>query len=123
MVRNGGVYFAAVGGAGALIAKCIKTVEVIAFEDLGCESVKRMTVQDLPLTVAIRRPGRQPLRDRPGRLRPVTSFFSRAARKIPAPLFSVPLSTPPGADIVSSISLERKDIHERNHRGAQRREK
>ena len=53
MVRNGGVYFAAVGGAGALIAKCIKTVEVIAFEDLGCESVKRMTVQDLPLTVAI----------------------------------------------------------------------
>ena len=53
MVRNGGVYFAAVGGAGALIAKCIKTVEVIAFEDLGCESVKRMTIQDLPLTVAI----------------------------------------------------------------------
>lgn len=53
MVRNGGVYFAAVGGAGALIAKCIQTVEVIAFEDLGCESVKRMTVKDLPLTVAI----------------------------------------------------------------------
>ena len=51
--RNGAVYFAAVGGAGALIAKCIQTVEVIAFEDLGCESVKRMTVKDLPLTVAI----------------------------------------------------------------------
>ena len=53
IVRSGGVYFAAVGGAGALIARCIKTAEVIAFEDLGCESVKRMTVQDLPLTVAI----------------------------------------------------------------------
>lgn len=53
IVRSGGVYFAAVGGAGALIAKCIQAVEVIAFEDLGCESVKRMTVKDLPLTVAI----------------------------------------------------------------------
>jgi len=53
IVRNGACYFAAVGGAGALIAKCIKTVEVIAFEDLGCESVKRMTVEDFPLTVAI----------------------------------------------------------------------
>lgn len=53
IVRNGGVYFAAVGGAGALIARCIRSSEVIAFEDLGCESVKRMEVVDLPLTVAI----------------------------------------------------------------------
>lgn len=53
IVRNSGVYFAAVGGAGALIARCIRSAEVIAFEDLGCESVKRMKVQDLPLTVAI----------------------------------------------------------------------
>ena len=53
IVLNGACYFAAVGGAGALIAKCIKTAEVIAFEDLGCESIKRMTVEDLPLTVAI----------------------------------------------------------------------
>lgn len=53
IVRNGSCYFAAVGGAGALIAKCIDTVEVIAFEDLGCESVKRMTVRNFPLTVAI----------------------------------------------------------------------
>ena len=53
MVRNGGVYFAAVGGAGALIARCIRSSQVIAFEDLGCESVKRMEVKDLPLTVAI----------------------------------------------------------------------
>lgn len=51
--RNKALYFAAVGGAGALIARCIRSAEVIAFEDLGCESVKRMEIQDLPLTVAI----------------------------------------------------------------------
>ncbi len=51
--RNKAIYFAAVGGAGALIARCIRSAEVIAFEDLGCESVKRMEIVDLPLTVAI----------------------------------------------------------------------
>ena len=51
--RNQSCFFAAVGGAGALIARCITGVEVIAFDDLGCESIKRMTVSDLPLTVAI----------------------------------------------------------------------
>jgi fumarate hydratase subunit beta len=58
MVRNGAVYFAAVGGAGALIATCIKSAQVVAFEDLGCESVKRMEIEDLPLTVAIDSTGR-----------------------------------------------------------------
>ena len=53
LIRNGGCFFAAVGGAGALIAKCIKQAEVIAFDDLGCESIKRMTVEGLPLTVAM----------------------------------------------------------------------
>ncbi|BDF68228.1 fumarate hydratase [Oscillospiraceae bacterium] len=53
IVRNQAAYFAAVGGAGALIAKCIQSAEVVAFDDLGCESVKRMEVLDLPLTVAI----------------------------------------------------------------------
>ena len=53
LVRNRRCYFAAVGGAGALIAKCIKQADVIAFDDLGCESVKRMTVEELPLTVAM----------------------------------------------------------------------
>ena len=51
--RNGAVYFAAVGGAGALIAKHITQAEVIAYEDLGCESVKKMRVDALPLIVAI----------------------------------------------------------------------
>ncbi len=53
LARNGGVYFAAVGGAGALIARCIRSSRVIAFDDLGCESVKEMEVENLPLTVAI----------------------------------------------------------------------
>lgn len=53
IVRNGACYFAAVGGAGALIARCIQAAEVIAFDELGCESVKKMTVEDFPLTVAI----------------------------------------------------------------------
>lgn len=50
--RNGAVYFCATGGAGALASKCIKKCEVIAFDDLGCESVKRFYVEDFPLTVA-----------------------------------------------------------------------
>ena len=53
IVRNGACYFAATGGAGALIAQCIKTAEVIAFEDLGTESIKRLTVENFPLIVAI----------------------------------------------------------------------
>ena len=53
LIRNGGCFFAAVGGAGALIARCIEAADVIAFDDLGCESIKRLTVKDLPLTVAM----------------------------------------------------------------------
>lgn len=52
IVRNKAVYFCAVGGAGALACNCIKSCEVIAFEDLGCESVKKLYVEDFPLTVA-----------------------------------------------------------------------
>ncbi len=53
IIRNKAVYFCAVGGAGALACKCIKSCEVIAFEDLGCESVKKLYIEDFPLTVAI----------------------------------------------------------------------
>lgn len=53
IVRNGAVYLCAVGGAGALVAKSIKSADVIAFPELGCESIKRMTVEELPCTVAI----------------------------------------------------------------------
>ena len=51
--RNGAVYLCAIGGAGALAAQCIENAEVVAFEDLGCESVKRLTFKDFPLVVAI----------------------------------------------------------------------
>lgn len=53
MVKHGAVYFAAIGGAGALYSKCIEKCDVIAFEELGCESVKRLVVKDFPLVVAI----------------------------------------------------------------------
>lgn len=53
IVRNKAVYFCAVGGAGALASKCIKKCKVIAFEELGCESVKRLEFKDFPLIVAI----------------------------------------------------------------------
>ncbi|MCR5484104.1 MAG: Fe-S-containing hydro-lyase [Clostridiales bacterium] len=51
--RNNAVYLCAVGGAGALAAKCIKKCEEIAFFDLGCESVKRLEFLDFPLIAAI----------------------------------------------------------------------
>ena len=51
--ETGSLYLCAVGGAGALAAKCISSVEVIAYDDLGCESVKKMTLSDLPLFVGI----------------------------------------------------------------------
>lgn len=53
VVRNGAVYLAAIGGAGALMARSIQSCEIIAWPDLGCEAVRRLTVQDLPLTVLL----------------------------------------------------------------------
>ena len=53
VVRNGAVYLAALGGAGALMAASVKELEVICWEDLGCEAVRRLTVRDLPLTVIL----------------------------------------------------------------------
>lgn len=52
IVRNHAVYLCAVGGAGALASKCITKSEVIAFEDLGCESIKKFTIERFPLIVA-----------------------------------------------------------------------
>lgn len=53
MKKNGAVYFAAVGGAGALLSKCITGSEVIAYEDLGTEAIRRLTVKDFPAIVVI----------------------------------------------------------------------
>lgn len=53
IVRNKCVYFIAIGGAGAIAAKHIKSCEEIAFPELGCESVKRLIFEDFPLIVAI----------------------------------------------------------------------
>lgn len=53
IARNKAVYFCAIGGAGALYAKQIKKCEEIAFHDLGCESVKRLELEDFPVIVGI----------------------------------------------------------------------
>lgn len=53
MQAAGAVYFAAIGGAGALIAQCVTSSEIVCYEDLGSEAIRRLTVRDLPLTVVI----------------------------------------------------------------------
>ena len=53
MQKYYGVYFGAIGGAGALLAKCIKKAEVVAYEDLGSEALRRLYVEDMPLVVII----------------------------------------------------------------------
>jgi fumarate hydratase subunit beta len=53
IVRNGAVYFAAVGGAGALLSKSIVSSEVIAYDDLGTEAIRRLEVKDFPVIVVI----------------------------------------------------------------------
>lgn len=53
IIRNDAVYFAAIGGAGALLSKCIKKSEVIAYNDLGTEAIRKLEVEDLPVIVVI----------------------------------------------------------------------
>ena len=53
IVRNGSVYFAALGGAGALLSKRILSSEVVAYGDLGTEAIRKLTVKDFPVVVAI----------------------------------------------------------------------
>lgn len=58
IVRNKAVYFAAVGGAGALLSKCITSSEIIAYDDLGTEAVRKLIVKDFPVIVVIDSKGR-----------------------------------------------------------------
>ena len=53
IVRNGAVYFAAVGGAGAILSKCILSSEIVAYEDLGTEAIYRFVIEDFPAVVAV----------------------------------------------------------------------
>lgn len=57
MKKNKAVYFAAIGGAGALLSKCIKHSEIIAYDDLGTEAIRRLQVENLPVIVVIDREG------------------------------------------------------------------
>lgn len=58
IVKHSGVYFAAIGGAAALMAQCVESAEIIAFDELGTEAVRRLKVKDLPVIVAIDSRGR-----------------------------------------------------------------
>jgi len=53
MKKHGAVYFGATGGCGALLSKCIKKAEIVAYEDLGAEAIRRLEVEDFPVTVII----------------------------------------------------------------------
>ena len=53
MKEHGAVYFGAIGGCGALLSKCIKKAEIIAYEDLGAEAIRRLEVEDFPVIVII----------------------------------------------------------------------
>ena len=53
MIKYSGVYFGAIGGAGAYIGQCVQSCEIIAFDDLGPEAIRRLVVKDFPLTVII----------------------------------------------------------------------
>ena len=53
MNKNNAVYFAAIGGAGALLSKCIKKAEVIAYDDLGTEAIRKLEVEKFPVIVVI----------------------------------------------------------------------
>ena len=53
MKEHGAVYFGAIGGCGALLSKCIKKAEVIAYEDLGAEAIRKLEVEDFPVVVVI----------------------------------------------------------------------
>lgn len=55
--KNGAVYMAAIGGAGALLSKCIKEAEVVAYDDLGTEAIRKLVVEDLPVVVVIDKDG------------------------------------------------------------------
>ena len=53
MKAHGAVYFGAIGGCGALLSKCIKKAEIVAYEDLGAEAIRKLTVEDFPVVVII----------------------------------------------------------------------
>ena len=53
MKEHGAVYFGAIGGCGALLAGCVKSAEIVAYEDLGAEAIRRLEIEDLPVTVII----------------------------------------------------------------------
>lgn len=58
IVKNEGIYFVTIGGLGALLSKCVKEVELVAYEDLGTEAIRKLRVEDFPVYVGIDTKGR-----------------------------------------------------------------
>ena len=66
MKKTGSVYFAAIGGAGALMASRVRTAQLVCYEDLGSEAIRRLEVEDMPLTVVIDSQGNNLYKEGPG---------------------------------------------------------
>lgn len=62
IVKHRGIYFAAIGGSAALMSRCVKEAEMIAYEDLGTEAIRRLTVEMMPMVVAVDFKGREAYR-------------------------------------------------------------
>jgi fumarate hydratase subunit beta len=62
IVKHGGIYFAAIGGAAALMSQCVKEVEMVAYEDLGTEAIRRLRLEMMPVVVAVDARGREAYR-------------------------------------------------------------
>lgn len=73
IVINNAVYFAAIGGAGALLSKCIKKAEVIAYDDLGTEAIRKLYVENFPVIVVIDKNGNNLYENEPKKYNQVTS--------------------------------------------------
>lgn len=67
IIKNTGIYFAAIGGAGALLSKCIVKSRVIAYDDLGTEAIRKLQVKDFPVIVAIDSKGNNIYETAPGK--------------------------------------------------------
>lgn len=80
MKTNKAVYFAAVGGTGALLSKCIKEVEIIAYEDLGTEAIRKLKVEKLPVIVVIDAKGTDLYETAPENYRKETAISSEEKR-------------------------------------------
>ena len=83
IVRNGAVYLAAMGGAGALMGSCVKAAHIVCYADLGCEAIRELKVENMPLTVVIDSQGNDLYKAAPKRISEVWRTEYGCYGKIP----------------------------------------